>query len=354
MNVPAMQSVSPSALDSPQPRSWIPWKILVITMALAGLLIVVECFWLRGHQQARKIAWANAQVQDQIAAARLGMSEQHWADAIRKLEDALDVEIATNREEARHVLAEARRGQAESMLEAAGIALAHRQTDDALRLLRSYLALPQAEHLDRARSMRDDIERALSDDEAVRLLERLSDEALTVLHDKGQLTEDDGLHTAAAHAIFLDTLRRNTAREVRKREARREVARLTEERRAAEKARRIARLRATPAFHALTAFLARTLEQSRAQEQIAQRQEAELGELFQQLGVKDAAEQQQFRADFLSSDERPNIREQVERKCAEVKRAFRDSAEAQAADRELFDQLVDQEVEAFVKMLPSL
>jgi hypothetical protein len=322
-------------------------------MTLAVLLIVAEFVWLRGHQQARKTAWAKARVQDYIAAARVCISEQHWDAAIRKLEDALDVEAATNREEVSGVLAEARRGQAESMMEAAGIALAHRRTDDALRLLRAYLALPQAEHLERARLMRDDIERALSDDEAVLLLERLSDEALTVFQEKGQLTEDDGLHTAATHALFLDTLRRNTAKEVRKREARREVARLTEQRRAAEQARRIARLRATPGFQALTAFLARTREQSRAQEQLAQRQEAELGELFQQLGVEDIAEQQKIRADFLNSDELPNIREQVERKRAEVKRVYRQSSEAHAADQALFDQLVDQEVDAYLKMLPE-
>jgi hypothetical protein len=352
MNAPATQSVSPSSLNSPQPRSWLSWKILAITMALAVLLIIAECVWLRGHQHARKVAWANARVEDQIGAARLRISEQRWDAAIRLLEDALDVEAATNRVEIGRILAEARRGQAASILEAAGIALAHRRTDDALRLLRAYLALPHAEHLERARLMREDIEHALSDDEAAHLLEGLSDEALTVFQEKGQLTEDDGLHTSATHAIFLDTLRRNVGKEVQKREARREVARLTEQRRAAEQARRIARLRATAAFHSLTAFLTRTQEQSRAQEQIAQRQEAELGELFQQLGVNDAAEQQKFRVDFLSTDEPPNIREQLEHKRAEVKRDYRDSVEALPADRELFDQLVDQEVDAFLKMLP--
>lgn len=349
MSVPALQPLPPPLLAP----SWIRWRILGVTLGLAAALIVAECVWLRGRQQARKVAWANEQVQDKIAAGRVCMHEQRWDAAIRQLEDALDVESASNREEAAAVLAEARRRQAESLLEAAGIALAHRQTDDALRLLHTYLALPQAEHCDRALSLRDEIQRALSDDEAIRLLERLSDEALTVFSTKGQLTEDDGLHAAAGHALFLETLRRNVDKEVRKREARREVARLTEKRRAAEQAARIARLRDTPAFRGLTAFLAQTLEQSHAQHQLTDKQQAELAQLFKQLGVKDASEQQRLRADLLNSDEPSNLRDQVERKRAEVKRAYRDSSEGQAADRPLFDQLVDQEVNAFLKLLPS-
>jgi hypothetical protein len=322
-------------------------------VASAVLLILAECSWLRQRQQARRIAWANEHVQQKIGEARVRMTEQRWDEAIRQLEDALDVEAATNREEVRLVLEEARRGQAESMLEAAKIALAHGQTDDILRLLRAYLASPQPEHPDRARILRDDLERALSDDEAAHLLERLSDEALTVFAQKGQLAVDDGLQTTAARTIFHETMRRNVAKEVRKREARREVARLTEERRAAERAQRIARLRATPAFHSLTAFLARGREQIRAQQELAQRQEAELNELFQQFGVNDAKEKQQFLANLLGGDAPASILEQLERKRAEVKRAFHDAPEFQAADQELFNQLVEQEVDSFLKTLPS-
>ncbi|MGH7172366.1 MAG: hypothetical protein ACRELF_02200 [Gemmataceae bacterium] len=354
MNAPVVQPVpltlSPSV---PHRRPGISWKIVVVTTALALLLIVAECAWLRHRRRLRHVASANEQVQAKIAAARVNVAEQHWDKAIRQLEDALDVEAATNRDEVRRVLDEARRGQAESMLEAAGLAVAHRQTDDALHLLRAYLASPRAEHHDRARLLRDDLERALSDDAAAHLLARLSDEALTVFVEKGQLTEDDGLHTAATRGMFQETLRRNVAKEVRQREARREVARLTEERRAAEREGRIARLRATPAFQTLTAYLARTLEQSREQQQLAQRKEAELGELFQQLGVNDAAEQEKFRADFLGTDAPTNFREQVERKRVEIKHAYRNAPEFQAADRELFKQLVDQEVGTFLKMLPS-
>lgn len=354
MNATAIRSVPPPLPASAPPRRHgFPWRIVLATTTLAISLIVAECAWLRERQRVRKLVYANEQVQQMIAAARVNLREQHWDKAIQRLEDALDVDGATNRDEVHPVLEEARRDQAEAMLEAAVLAVTHRQTDDARRLLRAYLAIPQAQHPERARRLRDDLERALSDDAAARLLAGLSDEALTVFVEKGQLTADDGVHTQAARTIFQETLHRNAEREVQQREARREVARLTQERQAAERARRITRLRAAPAFQTLTTYLARTLEKSRERQRLAQDQEVELVELFRQLDIKDAAEQEKFRTDLLDRDAPANLREQVERKRVETTHTYRNASEFQAADRELFDQLVDQEVDAFLKMLPQ-
>jgi hypothetical protein len=190
--------------------------------------------------------------------------------------------------------------------------------------------------------LRDDLAHAVSDDEASHLLARLSDEALGVFEKRGQLVEEDGLRTATAREIFKDTLRRNLARELRKREARREIERLEAGRRAAEHAGRIARLRDTPPFRDLSAFVARTLEQAR------DRQEADLDQLFQQLGVNDPAEQAKIRADLRGDNDRVAA---VNRKRAEVKRAYRASSHFNAPDAELFDQLVDQELDKLLKML---
>jgi hypothetical protein len=190
--------------------------------------------------------------------------------------------------------------------------------------------------------LRDDLTRAVSDDEAAHLLARLSDDALSVFEKRGQLVEEDGLHTATAREIFKDTLQRNLVRELRKREARREMERLATERRAVEHARRIAQLRDTPAFRELSAFIARTQQQARDQ------QETDLGQLFQQLGVKDPAEQAKIRADLQGDKESASA---VDRKRAEVKRAFRASPRFNAADAELFDQLVDQELDKLLKTL---
>lgn len=330
-----------------------PWKIVVPTIALASLLIFAECCWLRRHQQSQRIARANEVVEAKMATARGYLSEQHWNEAIRELEDALDVEHTANGDMIYPLLEQARRSQAEALLDAACFALAHHRLEDAQRLLRAYLAHPQAGRLDHARLLRADLERALSDEEAVRLLARLSDEELHILAEKGQLTVEDGLHMEAARYFFQETLRRNMAKEIRKREAKREVQRLTSQRRATEQAQRIARLRSTPAFQSLTAFLTDTLKQFREQQRLAARQETELQVLFQQLGVNDPAEQEQFRADLVDRQTSTNLRDKLERKRAEVKRTYRNDLQFNPADGELFDQLVDQQVDKFLTMLPS-
>lgn len=332
----------------------IPWRIVLPSLALAALVIGAEFAWLREHHGALRIARANQLVEDKIATARGYLREQHWKEAIRELENALEVEGATNSNTVHSLLEEGRRGQAEALLDAAGIALTHRRPRDALRLLRAYLAHPQSERLDQAQLLHDDLERALSDAEAVRLLARLSDEELRVFAEKGQLTVDDGLHTEATRCFFHETLRRNLAKEMRRREAQREVARLTAKRQAADHARCIAHLRARPAFHSLSTFLSRTAEQIRDQQRLALRQEAQLQVLFQQLGVNDPTEQGQIRADLLDRRASADLREQVERKRDEVKRAYRNELRFDHADGELFNQLVDQEVDKFLKEISSI
>jgi hypothetical protein len=330
-------------MQLPPCLSW----IVLLTLILAGSLILAEYLWLRARHTAQTIAQANARVGDEVETARAHLAVQNWDEAIRHLEDALAVDRATNHAEVHPLLDEARRGQADALLEAAGLAVAHKDSAGALRLLHAYLAHPYAANPEHARRLRDDLARATSDDEAARLLARLSDEALNLFEKRGQLVEEDDLHTAAAREIFQDTLRRNLTRELQRRETQREVERLTAERRAVERARRIARLRDTPAFRELSTFIAQTLEQSR------DRQEADLGQLFQQLGVNDPAEQAEIRADLMGRDERASATASVERKRAEIKRDYRASPAFNAADGELFDQLVDQELDELLKRLPS-
>lgn len=331
----------------------IPWKIAVPSLALAALLIFAEYAWLRECRQARRTTRANELVEEKIATARGYLREQHWNEAIHELGIALEVGDATNGDVVYPLLEEARRAQAEALLDAACAALEYRRLDDTKCLLRAYLAHPQAGRLGRAHLLSEDLERALSSEEAARLLARLSDEELSVFAEKGQLTVDDGLHTEATRSFFHETLRRNMAKEMRKREAQREVARLGKERRAAKRAQRIARLRDSAAFHALTTFLARTLEQLRDQQQLASQQKAELQVLFQQLGVTNTAEQEQVQNDLLDRQTPDDIRAQVERKRDEAKRGYRNDPQFDPAEGDLFDQLVDEEVDRFLKPLPS-
>lgn len=329
------------------------WRPVTGVSLLALVLLVSEYCWLRARREAAAMAQANEGVADKIATARAHLALQHWDEAIHHLEDALAMEKATNRDEARPVLAQARQGQADALLDAAGSAILRKDSARAFRLLRAYLAHPSAADPDRARRLREDLERATSDDEAVQMLEHLSDEALEIFARRGQLTEDDGLHTVGARAIFQDTLRRHLPKELRKRAAQREIERLAAERRAAQRARQIARLRQTPAFRSLSAFAAQTLAQLREQEQSAQQQETALALLFQQFRVNDPAEQRAIRADLLERGDRNDLAKSVDRKRAEVKRAYRSSPEYDAADHGLFDQLVDRELDNLLTALTA-
>jgi hypothetical protein len=326
-------------------------RIAAIAILLLTALLAAEYAWLRARQEARAIVRDNERVTDRIELARAHLAAQHWEEAIRHLEDARAMERATNREEAASLLERAKRGQAESLLEAARVALAHKDSANALRLLHAYEVHPWAADLDRAHLLRKDLERATSSEEAVRLLAHLSEDALALFSQHDRLAEDDGLHTDGAREIFKDTLRRHLRKEIQRRQARRELQRLTAERRAADRARQIARLRATPAFRDLSTFIAQTLTLHHEQQQIARRQEADLAQLFQQLGVNDEREQAALRADLMESEGGTNLVESVDRQRAAIKRAYRSSPAFDTADRELFDRLVDEALDNLLKML---
>lgn len=328
------------------------WKLLVPSLALAALLIGAECVWLRDRQQAQRMARANEQVEERLAAARSLLRERRWHEAIHELESALDMEGASNGDAVHPLLEEARRGQAEALLDAARIALSRRRVEDARRLLRAYLAHPDAGRLDQARQLSDDLDRALSDEEAKHLLAHLSDEELAVFAETGQLAVEDGMRSEATRFFFYQRLRQNLAKESHKRDAQREVARLTALRQAAEQTRRINHLRSSPAFQSLARFLERTQKQFHDQQQLAWRQEADLRELFQALGVNDRREQEKFRSDLLEKPDQDRVQEQIEQKRADVKRAYRNEPGFHPSDGELFDQLVDQEVDKLLKVLP--
>jgi hypothetical protein len=333
----------------PSPKSWIILFLCVAT----PIILRAEFTWLRARQQARSVAWANDTVTEKIALARAHLAEQKWNEAIRQLEDALAVDQASNREEARSLLEEVQRGQAESLLKMAREALARQQTENAHHWLEAYLAHSHAQNVEEARLLRADLERAVSDEEAARVLARLSDAELSVFQKDGHLTVRDGLHSLATRAIFQQTLRRNVPRELKQRQAQREADRLARQLHAAEHARHVARLRQTRAFQSLTAFVSQTLSLTSAQQQATRQQEVELQVLFAELNVNDPAERAEIRANLTGGDDRLSPRQSAERKRTEVKRAYRDSDEFASADRALFDQLVDEEVDRLLKLLPA-
>ena len=343
----------PLPLLQPTPRARLrPSRISVIVLLLVVSLLAAEYVWLSGRQEAWVIARANERVEAKIETARAHLVAQHWDAAIRHLTDALAVERATNRDEARLLLDQAHRGQADALLEAAKLAIARRDSADALRLLRAYAVHPQATELARARLLRDELRRATDNEEAARLLARLSDDALALCAQQGQLTEDGEWHSEGIREIFKDTVNRRLPHELKRRQAKQDFERRTAERRAAERERQIARLRDTPIFRAVVTFAAQTRDTYREQQQLSQRQETELRQLFQQLGVKDPQEQAAIRADLTGGEGVAALRKSIERKRAEFKQAFRAALECKDGDGPLFDQLVDAELNPLLTMRP--
>jgi hypothetical protein len=334
-------------------RTW----ALRISILLGIAFLIGEFSYLRSRQisreEARAIASANELVAAQTETARAHIALQHWDQAIHHLKDALAQEWATNRDEARSLLEQAQKGQADALFDAAGIAIAHKDASAALRLLRAYLAHSRASKTERAETLCEEIVFATSDEEAARRLEHLSDDALALFQERGHLAEDDGIRTVGVREIFKETLRRNLGRELEKRQARREAARRAAQRRAVERGLQVARLRNTPTFRALTAFIHHTLTQARERQELARRQEAALTQLFQQLGVNDANEQVKLRTDLMDGADLNLMVESVDRQRAEIKRAYRASPEFEEPNREFFDHLVDQELDDLLKALKT-
>ena len=334
-------------------RTW----ALRISILLGIALVIGEFSYLRSRQitreEARAVASANELVAAQTETARAHIALQHWDQAIRHLKDAIAQEWATNRDESRSLLEQAQKGQADALFDAAGLAIARKDASAALRLLRAYLAHPRASKTERAEKLCEEIVYADSDEEAARQLEHLSDDALALFRERGHLAEDDGIRTVGVREIFKETLRRNLGRELEKRRARREVARRAAQRRAVEQGVQTARLRNTPSFRALSAFISQTLTQARERRELSRRQEAALTQLFQQLGVNDPNEQAKLRANLVDSDGFNSIVESVDHQRAEIKRSYRASPEFEESNRELFDQLVDHELDDLLKALKA-
>ena len=311
---------------------------VAVLLLVGGALFLAR--HLRARQDERDAAWANQVVDAKVEAARAHMSRHHWDEALRLLHEAVAVEPAANRAEARALLVRARQGQADSLLEGAEKAVVQKDAAQALTLLRDYLGHPQATELQRAASLRAEVERATSDAEAERCLEAMSDQALALLARNGQLPGDGPVRDAGAREIFKDTLRRHLPREEQRREAKRAV-----------ELAQMARLRGTLPFVQLTEFVRTTARKHRAQKDLAARQEVALAQLFRRLGVTDPREQARIRANLLEGRDTAGLAANVARKGEEVKQAFRRSRSYGRDDAEAFDRLVDQELDGLLKEL---
>jgi hypothetical protein len=304
----------------------------LVLSAVGLLLLAVEWWCLHRRHEAQAAAAANEEVAARVESARAHLERREWDDAARLLEEALAVEHATATEEAQSALLQARRGQADGLLERARAA-AERDVTRALDLLAAYLAHPQAANKEGAAHLQAEINRALSGPAALRCLAAMSDAALARL-ERGAAPE--GLTDPAVRDLFADTLRRHLPQEL----ARRAQLR-------AARADREAQLRLSPAFRELARFIRGEQRARQAQAELAGKQERALALLAGQLNVTDPAELEQLRAGGPGGrEEREALERRVTRKRDEVRRAFRREPGHDPIDVEAFDRLVEQELRA--------
>ncbi len=306
------------------------WVACLALVAVALLVLAAQGRALHRRHRARLAAAADAEVAAGVESARACVERQEWDEAVRVLEEALAVEHATKTEEAEQVLLQARRGQADALLEGARAAAGDKDVPRALDLLAAYLAHPKAADPESATRLQAAISRAMSDPEAARYLAGLSDEALARLAKGGA---PEGFADAAVRGLFADTLRRHLPQELARRARWRAAG-----------ARREERLRQSAAFRELARFVRAERSDRQAREELARKQERALALLPAQLNVTDPAELERLRA----ADDR-EAEGRVARKRAEVRRAFRREPGHDADDAEAFDRLVERELAALSK-----
>jgi hypothetical protein len=322
-------------------------------LALAGgalLLIAAEFVYLRGRRADREAAAADRLVAARVETAEAHLAHGEWDQALPLLHEALAAEKARNRDLVPPVLLRAQRDQATALFERARAALDRKDGPAALALLRAYREDPHAPDPEAAACLQEDLEQAMNDAGAVQLLSRWSDASLTLFVESGWLDAEDWVGDAAAGEVFKDTLRRHLAAEKRKREEQRALRRREEERRMGKRAAQEARIRSSAAYRDLVAFLAASREELAEEGQLAGRRERALEQFLSQIPVADDTEREGIRARLTAERREANraFADLVARRRAEIKQAFR-RVDFDPDDAAVFDQRVDQEMDALLK-----
>jgi hypothetical protein len=272
------------------------------------------------------------------------MARQDFAEAFEVLNDALATPNATQLDEARLALFQARQGQADAQLDGAAAALTRRDVKRARQMLRDYLDNPHATRQPRAKLLLDELERADDDEAAIRLLAGATDEQLAAFAATGRLEFGETLTDEGMREFYRGTLRLHLAKEQGVREARRTAARVAEEKRQREQAEREERLRADPLYVEVVTFAASIRKQFREQDRQRAREERALELFLRNTRVTDPAQQEKTRESLRAGREGADLPLLVVRKKGEVKKAFRRSAEHDQVELETFDRLVDEEL----------
>jgi hypothetical protein len=321
------------------------WTVAAVVVIAAG--VGATLFHLREEQRRTD---ANAVVSAKLTAAQAHIAHRDFDAALKILDEALATEHATRLDDARLALLQARQGQADRLLDDAGAAIGHRHIDDARKLLNDYLVHPYASQQPRARRLLDDLARATDDEAAARLVD-LPDDKFNAFVEEGQRAVLATISDEGVRAIYQDTLQRQISKEENKRLARRALELAAARRRDRAQAEREERIRATPTFQDLTAFLNGVRKQQREQAERRQREEKALELFFAQTGVTDAAKKQEARDALRAGRTEEDLSLAVVRKKAQAKKDYRASKDHEEADEETFDRLVDVAVEGVLREL---
>jgi hypothetical protein len=312
---------------------------LLVVVGGAGV-ILAEYWYLHNRREDTVTTRADHAVAAAVEAARACLARGDLDGGVDLLEQALEIEGAGAHPEARALLIQARQQQARALLDGALAAAAAREATTARRKARAYLANPQAAEPDRARQILAELDRAESSAEANALLAGMSDQELNAFARTGILSAGPVLSIPGTREIFQQTVRGQLAQERQERAARLQAT-----------ARRVEQLRQTALFKEVQAFALATKAKWERQKQQRAREQQALAVLFQELGVGDAQEQSKLRAQLAPGGLLQGYGEGVAQKRAAVKKAFRQAADHAPADAEVFDRLVDAELDRLLAEL---
>jgi hypothetical protein len=341
-------------------------------MVCLGLALIGGLVWyldvkLVEEEEAR----ANQAVAGKVRQAQALVEGRDWESAKQLLRDALATENATELDEARSLLHQAEQGEADAVLQETEAALARKDVAKARKRLKDYLAQPHAANLARIRILLSDINLATSDARGLALLRRLSEPALAAFAQTGRLGDIDLVSNNYLRSVYRQTLRRSLPRaeaertEARRRQEKERLARLEAEskRLAEEQARREARLRATPVYREVCEFIARARNRDRERRKLLDGCDKKLLEAsaFLLVGNQDQGKAQDLRQD-LERVKREQANEQrrfarwkddledgISRIRANVKERIRNYKGIEAADWQVFDHIVDAELDGLWK-----
>jgi hypothetical protein len=306
--------------------------------AVAALVLAPSTWWhLEQKHRAAEANRANQAVAAQVAAARAEVSRKHLEEGAAMLQTALATEGATDFDEARGLLTDIRREQASALFRAAESALANRQPLAALDFLQRYLEDPYATERSQAADLREQLSVALSDEQARAFLQNLTYPALVDFGWSGKLESTEVTHPDV-RALYSERLRGHVEQELLRRRE--------------DHARRVQSIQATPAYGELHDFA--TLTRRRlAQRSGGQIDHRLLARLFRELNVN-REEQNLVRAGLSAHQLDLGEAEKLARLRASLKERFRTYKDFDKSDRELFDWLVDQEMNKLLQELQGL